>query len=107
MIDAPNDREVRMRTVAVIEHRVADFDAWKAVYDGVRPMQQAGGVRSHRVMQDPADPNLVYVTHVFDTRETADAFFANPELKAGMEQAGVDASSLSLSFFDEVESGDL
>jgi quinol monooxygenase YgiN len=96
-----------MRTVAVVEHRVADFDAWKQVYDGVRDFQLAGGVRYHRVMRDPGDPNLVYVTHVFDTREAADAFFANAELKADMEQAGVDASSLTLSFFEEIESGDL
>ena len=34
-----------MRTVTLVHHRVADYDAWKQVYDGVHEMQRAGGVR--------------------------------------------------------------
>jgi quinol monooxygenase YgiN len=96
-----------MRTLTAIDHRVADFDAWKTAYDGVREMQKAGGVRFQQVLREPSDPNRVYVTHVFDTREAADAFFANPELKAAMAAAGVDASSMKLMFFEEVESGEV
>ena len=96
-----------MRTVAAIKHRVADHDAWKAVYDDVREMQRMGGVRYHQVLREPSDPNQVYVAHVFDTREAAEAFFANPELKADMAKAGVDASSVKVMFFDEEEAGEL
>jgi len=96
-----------MRTVLAIHHRVADFDAWKAVYDSVRPMQEAGGVRFQQVLNQTSDPNMVYVTHTFDSREEAEAFLANSELKQAMESAGVDASSMHTMFFDEIEAGDI
>jgi quinol monooxygenase YgiN len=96
-----------MRTALAIRHRVADFDAWKAVYDSVRPMQQQGGVRYQQVLRQPSDPNMVFVTHVFDSREAADAFLAKPELKTAMEGAGVDVSSMHTMFFDEEEAGEV
>jgi heme-degrading monooxygenase HmoA len=88
-----------------INHEVTDFDAWKTAYDGVREMQHAGGVRFQQVLRMPSEPNRVYVTHVFDTREAAEAFAANPELKAAMGRAGVIESSVKIMFFDEEESG--
>jgi hypothetical protein len=50
---------------------------------------------------------MVVVTHVFDSREAADAFFANPELGAAMDQAGADPSTLNVEYLDEVEAGEL
>ena len=91
-----------MRTVMAIHHRVSDFADWKKVYDSVRPMQAEGGVRFQQVLNQQSDPNMVYVTHTFDTREAADAFLANPELKAKMAEAGVDESSVHVMFFDEI-----
>ena len=98
-----------MRTVMAINHRVADWDAWKAAYDSdsVREMQTAGSVRYQQVLREPSDPSMVYVTHVFDSREEAEAFAGNPELKSAMEGAGVDASSMHMMFFDEEEAGDV
>ena len=96
-----------MRTALAIRHRVADFDAWKAVYDSVRPMQEAGGVRYQQVLNQASDPNMVFVTHTFDSREEAEAFLANPELKEKMAEAGVDPSSMHTMFFDEIEAGDV
>ena len=96
-----------MRTVLAIHHRVADWDAWKAAYESVRPMQEAGGVRFQQVLRQPSDPNMVYVTHIFDTQADAEAFLANPELKTAMEGAGVDVSSMHTMFFDEEEAGEV
>ena len=96
-----------MRTFSIIHHRVADFDAWKQVYDGVHDMQSEGGVRFHQVLRSQEDPSMVVVTHAFDSREAADAFFANPQLGPAMERAGVDASSLQVEHLEEVEAGDL
>lgn len=94
-----------MKTVLAIRHRVADFAAWKVVYDEVRPMQAAGGVRYQQVLNQASDPTMIYVSHTFDSREEAEAFLANPELKEKMGAAGVDPSSLNTMFFDEIESG--
>jgi hypothetical protein len=94
-----------VRTVLAINHRVADFDAWKQVYDSVRPMQAAGGVRHQQVLNQASDPTMIYVTHTFDSREEAEAFISNPELKERMADGGVDVSSLNTMFFDEIEAG--
>jgi heme-degrading monooxygenase HmoA len=94
-------------TIALIRHRVADFDAWKEVYDGFAPIQAEHGVQGHQVLRSIENPNDVIVTHTFDSPEAARAFFAMPELKEAMSQAGVDADSVETSYFDEVESGAL
>jgi len=59
------------------------------------------------VLRSIENPNDVIVTHTFDSPEAASAFFAMPELKQGMSEGGVDAESVEISFFDEVESGAL
>jgi quinol monooxygenase YgiN len=94
-------------TIALVRHRVADFDAWRNVYDGFAPIQAEHGVHAHQVLRSIENPNDVIVTHTFDSREAARAFFAMPELKEAMSQAGVDAGSLEISYFDEVEAGTL
>jgi quinol monooxygenase YgiN len=94
-------------TVALIRHRVADFDAWKKVYDGFAPIQAEHGVQGHQVLRSIENPNDLIVTHTFDSRDTARAFFAMPELKEAMNQAGVNAESVEISYFDEVETGAL
>ena len=94
-------------TVAVIRHRVADFDAWKQAYDGFAPVQAEHGVRAHQVLRSIDNPNDVTVEHTFDTREAAQAFMAMPELKEAMSEGGVDADAVEISYFDEVENGAL
>ena len=94
-------------TISLVRHRVGDFDAWKKVYDGFAPIQTDHGVHAHQVLRSIENPNDVTVTHTFDSREAARAFFAMPELKEAMSQAGVDADSVQISYFDEVEAGTL
>jgi quinol monooxygenase YgiN len=94
-------------TIAVIRHSVADFDTWKTAYDGFAPVQAEHGVRAHQVLRSTENPNDIVVTHTFDSPEAAREFFTTPELKEAMGDAGVDAGSLEISYFDEVESGTL
>jgi hypothetical protein len=96
-----------MSTIALIRHRVADFDAWKTIYDGFAPIQADNGVHAHQVLRSIENPNDVIVTHTFDSPEIARAFVAMPELKDAMSEGGVDADSVEISYFDEVESGAL
>ncbi len=95
------------RTTALVRHRVADFDAWRKEYDGFAPIQAEHGVQSHEVLRSIDNPNDVIVTHTFDSIEVAREFFARPELKEAMSQAGVNADSVEISYFEEVESGAL
>jgi quinol monooxygenase YgiN len=94
-------------TIALVRHRVDDFDAWKKVYDGFAPIQAEHGVHDHQVLRSIENPNDVIVTHTFDSREAASAFFATPELKETLSKAGVNADSVEISYFDEVEAGAL
>ena len=95
------------KTISLVRHRVADFDAWRKEYDGFAPIQAEHGVQGHQVLRSIENPNDVIVTHTFDSREAASAFFAMPELKEAMGKAGVDPNSVKISYFDEVESGSL
>jgi heme-degrading monooxygenase HmoA len=90
-------------TIAVIRHRVADFDAWKKTYDEFASFQAEHGVHAHQVLRSIENPKDVIVTHAFDSLEAARAFVAMPELKDAMGEAGVDANSVEITYFDEVE----
>jgi heme-degrading monooxygenase HmoA len=96
-----------MRTVMLVDHRVTDFDAWRKVYDEVRGWQHEHGVHFQQVLRHADDGNRVVVTHAFDSREAAEAFVSNPELREAMERGGVDASSVKIEYFDEVEMEDV
>ena len=96
-----------MSTVSIVHHRVTDFDAWKAVYDGFRDVQKERGVRHHHVWRSQDDPNMVVVVHTFDSAEAAHAFFGSEDLKGAMAEAGVDPSSVQIQFLAEVAGGAL
>ena len=94
-------------TTALVRHRVTDYNAWKTVYDNFAPIQAENGVRAHQVLRSQDNSNDVVITHTFDNLETAKAFFAMPELKQAMMNAGVDGDTLKVAFYDEVEAGTL
>ena len=72
-----------------IRHRVADYAAWRTVYDSVGPMQKRLGVRAESVNRSADDPNEITVTHEFDSVEAAKAFAGSAELREAMASAGV------------------
>jgi hypothetical protein len=90
---------------SLVHHRVADYDAWKRVYDSVEPVQRDGGVRSHTVWRVHDDPNVVVVEHSFDDFAAAQAFFDSAELRQAMSDAGVDMASFRIEFLDETAAG--
>ncbi len=75
--------------LSLIQHKVADFDAWRRVYDSVADLQSRGGVTRESVHRMADDPNNVLVLHYFDSIDAARAFFANPELADAMRRSGV------------------
>jgi uncharacterized protein (DUF1330 family) len=75
--------------MTVVLHRVADYDAWRQVYDSVAELQKSGGVVAESVHRMAGDRDNVMVLHEFDTLDHARAFFADPELRDAMERAGV------------------
>jgi len=81
-------------TTAFVYHRVADYDAWRRVFDEV-----VGS--PHRVWREQDDRNLVIVCEAYESREKAEAAFGDTTAQA-MARAGVDTSSLRIEYVDEV-----
>ncbi|HEY1777790.1 MAG TPA: hypothetical protein VGG41_16660 [Solirubrobacteraceae bacterium] len=88
-------------TTFLVRHRVADYDAWRAVYDGAADMQRSAGVTEQAVYRDAHDPNTVLIMHRMASREEAEAFMANPDARAAMESAGVDSSSIRAEIYED------
>jgi quinol monooxygenase YgiN len=73
----------------VLRHGVADYTAWKKVYDDFEPTRKKMGVFYQSVHQSSDYSNDVTVIHDFHSPEQAKAFINSPNLKAAMEKAGV------------------
>lgn len=86
--------------VLAINHAVADYDAWKSVYDTMPPT--AGGATFARVNRGVDDPNEVTVVAGFESLDTLRAFIADPDLKATMQEAGVSGEP-RIEIYEEVE----
>ncbi len=72
----------------VVLHRVADYDAWRKVYDEVEPLQKSAGMLEESVYRMTDDPNHVLVLHRFATAEEAEAFLRSDELQEAMGTSG-------------------
>ena len=78
-----------MSATLVVRHTVADYAAWRAVYDSVDNVRADHGCTGHRVLRDPDDANDVFITHEFPTVGDAQAFTQDPNFGAAMKNAGV------------------
>jgi hypothetical protein len=74
----------------IVKHRVANFESWKKVFDEMVPVRAKHGWMGHLVLRDAADPNLVTIVNRIKTIEGAKAYGGSPELRAGMQRAGVE-----------------
>jgi hypothetical protein len=72
-----------------VRHTVADYAAWRRIFDDFAPTQEALGVIDKAVYMGADDDNDITVSHDFATVEAARAFAGSPELKAAMHDAGV------------------
>ena len=87
-------------TIMFVRHRVADYDAWRRVYDGVGEMQREGGVTEEAVYRAEDDPNEVLAMHRFGSSDAARSFMENPALRQAMTDAGVDVGSLRVEYYE-------
>lgn len=72
-----------------IRHSVADYGAWRKVYDALDSERKPMGVTGAAVFRGADDDNDITVWHDFNTVDEAKAFAAWPRLKAAMDEAGV------------------
>ena len=78
-----------MSATLACRHTVADFAAWRAVYEEVEPVRAAHSCTAKSVLRAPGDANDLFITHEFPTVEDAQAFADDPDFAAAMQRAGV------------------
>ena len=91
-------------TTVLVNHRVADYDAWRPEFDRAMEEDWTTGIRSYQVWRGQDDPSRVVVVQTFESREAAEALMNNPALRDAMGRAGVDGSSVQIEYLDEVGS---
>lgn len=85
----------------LIHHEVADYLAWKAVFDSALNWRHANGERNCRIFRSTANVNELTLFFEWESLEAARAFIASGELKSKMSNAGV-KEPVRIDFLTEV-----
>ncbi len=85
----------------LVQHKVKDFAEWKNVYDSVADLRASNGELSDQIYRDASDPNRLTVIFKWDSMANAQKYANSPELKAAMENAGVEGPP-NIYFLNEV-----
>ncbi len=72
-----------------LQHRVADYDAWRPVYDEDADRRSAAGLSEIGVFRKTGDENLVLLVWGAENVEGFQAMLSSDELKDKMQEAGV------------------
>ncbi|MGV8840524.1 MAG: hypothetical protein ACWA6X_09490 [Bauldia sp.] len=75
--------------LAVASHHVADYPAWRAVYDAGQDLRDRLGVTGGEVFVDPQDPSKVLVLTRFASLAAMEGFRTNADLADAMKRGGV------------------
>jgi heme-degrading monooxygenase HmoA len=86
----------------LIRHRVADYPAWKAVFDEHEPARRANGAQGTQLFRDADDPHEVLLLLEWDDLERARLFADSDDLREAMTRAGV-TDRPDIWFLDDVE----
>ena len=85
----------------LVQHEVEDFAKWKVAFDAFADLRKSNGEQSVQLFQDAQNPNAITALFGWDSVENAQKYAQSPELKAGMQEAGVTGPP-SVSFLTEV-----
>lgn len=88
--------------IMCVQHKVADFDSWKSVFDEQGDSRKAHGAVGHRVLRRGDDANSVMVLTEFPERAMAESYVADPALGAAMGRAGVEGAP-EIGFWEDAE----
>ena len=73
----------------LIRHKVADYAAWKPVFDEDGITRRANGSQGGRLFRSAADPNETLILLEWDDLERARLFARSADLRETMVRAGV------------------
>jgi len=89
----------------LISHEVADYPAWKKVFDEAAGIRQEAGERSFQVLKYENDPNRIVHFSVWTSHAEARRFFESPRMVQIRQEAGVKAPEFI--YLEELEAGRL
>lgn len=87
----------------LIIHEVADYPAWKKVFDNAAGIRKEAGEISYQVLKYEQEPNKIVHFSVWTSLENAKNFFESPKLVQIRKEAGV--KSPEFIYLDELETG--
>ena len=93
-----------MQHVLII-HEVADYPAWKKVFDAAAGIRREAGERSYQVLCYENEPQRIVHFSTWTSHAAARAFFESPRLVEIRREAGVKAPDFI--YLDQLESGTL
>ena len=94
-----------MQPYVLIIHEVADYPAWKAIFDSAAGIRHEAGERAYKVLKYETDPNKIVHFSAWTSLADAKAFFESPRLVKIREEAGVKAPEFI--YLEEIEAGTL
>ena len=77
-----------MATVFV-RHKVADYAAWKPVYDADLPRRNAAGLKEVGIYRESGDENMVLLIWEVENPEVMTEMLQSEDLAEKMKEAGV------------------
>ena len=93
-----------MQHVLII-HEVADYPAWKKVFDAAAGIRREAGERSYQVLKYETDANRIVHFSAWTSIAAARAFFESPRLVKIRQEAGVKAPEFI--YLEQLEAGTL
>ena len=89
----------------LIIYKVADYAAWKRVFDGAAGLRRDAGELSYQVLKYQHDPNRIVNLSVWTSLAAARNFFESPQLVSIWAEAGV--KSPDFIYLEQLEAGTL
>ena len=89
----------------LIIHEVADYPAWKKVFDGAADIRREAGERSFQVLRYENDANRIVHFSAWTSLADGRRFFESPKLVRIRAEAGVKAPDFS--YLEQLEAGTL
>jgi heme-degrading monooxygenase HmoA len=87
----------------LIIHEVADYPAWKIIFDEAASIRKAAGEKSYQVLKYEKNPNKIIHFSKWSSLDNARTFFESPELVEIRNKAGVKAPEFI--YLEQLEHG--